>query len=449
MGEENIVGQTTSVCPICLKVIEAWKVAEDDGIYMKKNCPLHGDFQVLIWQGSVTSYLDWARKKPEAVAHPSIHEVDQGCPYDCGLCPEHRQEICCVLLEVTNRCNLHCPVCFASAGGEKRGEDPSLAEIGKWYDQLLAQGGPFNIQLSGGEPTMRDDLGDIIALGRAKGFTFFQLNTNGLRLATDPSYAQALREAGLNCVFLQFDGLREGPYEVLRGRPLLQEKLQAIMHCEQAGLGVVLVPTLALGVNMDQLGEIIQFALDHLPHIRGVHFQPLSYFGRCDIKPEERLTLPGVLSAIEHQSQGKIKAEDFAGGGAENAYCSFHGNFMRLAKGEIKAVKSQDQGCCQASSKQSQEFVAKRWSGITIEPACSCGEALSGCETQSLDVFLEKIQRETLAISGMLFQDAWNLDLDRLKQCYIGEVAPDGRIIPFCAYNLTNSDGEALYRGRK
>lgn len=183
----------------------------------------------------------------------------KGCPLDCGLCTEHRRKGCCVLLELTRCCDLRCPVCFASAG---EGGDMSMDEIAAQYAYLMAHGGPFNIQLSGGEPTMRDDLPAVIRLGREKGFTFFQLNTNGLRLAAEPNYARELKAAGLNTVFLQFDGLDDEVYEILRGRPLLERKKRCVENCAEAGLGVVLVPVIAAGVNEEQLFPIVRYARD-------------------------------------------------------------------------------------------------------------------------------------------------------------------------------------------
>ena len=173
--------------------------------------------------------------------------VSKGCPYDCGICADHKQNTCCVLLEVTERCNLKCPICFASANEASFSLDPSLTEIGNWYDMLMDKGGPFNIQLSGGEPTMRDDLDQIIILGREKGFTFFQLNTNGIRIAQDETYLQSLVNAGLSTVFLQFDGFKDSTYEHLRGMSLLSIKKQAIENCKKENIGVVLVPTVKKG----------------------------------------------------------------------------------------------------------------------------------------------------------------------------------------------------------
>ena len=184
-----------------------------------------------------------------------------------------------MLLEVTQRCDLGCPICFASAGVDAP-SDPDLSEIRLWYETMLRAGGPYNVQLSGGEPCQRDDLPEIIRLGRDLGFSYFQLNTNGLRLAADLPYLQALKDAGLSVVYLQFDGTDDAIYRTIRGRDLLTLKETAIRNCEQLEIGVVLVPTVVPGVNAGDLGAIIRFALDHYPTVRAVHLQPVAYFGR-------------------------------------------------------------------------------------------------------------------------------------------------------------------------
>ena len=407
-----IFGKTKSVCPVCLRVVDAQKRSEKDGVYLDKRCAEHGAFSSLIWEGNLASYLRW-NSENTAVDPPRQGRVpEKGCPKDCGLCTEHLRKGCCMLLEVTGRCNLRCPVCFAAAG-EAPKPDLSLEEIEKQYEYLMAHGGPFNIQLSGGEPTVRDDLPRIIRMGREKGFTFFQLNTNGLRLAAEPGYAETLREAGLNTVFLQFDALDDSVYITLRGRPLLEEKKRCIEACAAAGLG-------------------------------GVHFQPLSYFGRCALKrPERPITIPKLLALIEEQTEGLLHAADFYGGGAESAYCSFHASYRVRTDGTLRCLPRRQSGCCCCtSSDDSRSSVADQWSGAL--PAFGEDGALT--ETSALDAFLEQARRSTFAVSGMVFQDAWNLDLDRLRRCHICEVDSRYGLVPFCAYNLTNQDGEALYR---
>jgi uncharacterized radical SAM superfamily Fe-S cluster-containing enzyme len=361
-----------------------------------------------------------------------------------------------VLLEVTQRCNLRCPICFASSGGEDK--DPDIGEIEGWYHTLLASGGPYNIQLSGGEPTLRDDLPEIIALGRSLGFDYFQLNTNGLRLAQEPSFVKRLKEAGLGCVFLQFDGMQDNIYEAIRGKALWKIKKAAIDCCAKEGLGVVLVATLVPGVNVHNIGEIIKFAVQRIPAVRGVHLQPVSYFGRYPAEPADkhRITIPEVISEIVRQTD-EMKMSDFRPPAGENAYCSFHGNFILMDNGELKAWMKGDQGaCCQPQvaadgARRARAFVAKHWvAPRKVNDRAEKAETVSGAagsiNTDSLDAFLHRVENYSFCISGMAFQDAWNIDLERLQECFLHVASPDKRIIPFCAYNLTDKWGWPLHR---
>jgi 7,8-dihydro-6-hydroxymethylpterin dimethyltransferase len=449
MDEPVVLSSTRSVCPECLATLPAFRVKCGDRIFLKKECPEHGPFEVLIWSGD-PSYESWSRRIIPTFPLASFAETGKGCPWDCGLCTEHRQPTCCTLLEVTGRCDLRCSFCFADAGRTVE-PDPDIATIKTWYERLLEAGGPYVVQLSGGEPTLRDDLPEIITLGRSLGFDFIQLNTNGLRLADDPSYVERLKEAGLGCVFLQFDGMTDGVYQEIRGRPLLNHKLLAIERCASHGIGVVLVPTLVRGINMHQAGRIIDFAIEHVPAVRGVHFQPVSYFGRYPGGPpqEERITIPEVIREIELQTRGAIKAENIKPSGGQNSYCSFNGNFVLMPDGELKPWTFNDPNasCCKQQradegAKKSQRFVARYWSAPEKSNCCTGkGPSLGGW-----DIFIERASTHSLCISGMAFQDAWNLDLDRLKECCVHVLHPDGRIIPFCAYNLTDSKGRSFYR---
>lgn len=459
MNNELIYSETESVCPECLKRITAQKSIVGDRVYLVKECPDHGEFRALIWKGE-PGFAKWTNHRSPSTPERCATVVDKGCPYDCGLCPDHRQQTCCVLLEITQRCNLNCPVCFASSGCDSV-SDPSLQEIEGWYRMLMESGGPYNIQLSGGEPTMRDDLPEIIALGRSMGFEFIQLNTNGLLLAQDSGYVKRLAGAGLNCVFLQFDGTDDSIFREIRGRDLLDEKIKAIEHCKAYGIGVVLVPTIVPDVNTEELGEIIRFAAAHMPTVRGVHFQPISYFGRYPGNPPiDRITIPEMLSAIEKQTNGAMTAASFVPPGGEHARCSFHGNFILMPEGNFMPSTSKSgKSCCSPStaaegSRNARRFVAKQWSSpgccSTKDKAVPVKELQKPVplapDTASLDSFLERAGTYTLAISGMLFQDAWTLDLERLKDCLIHVVSRNGKLIPFCAYNLTGRNGRSLYR---
>ena len=453
----KILASTESVCPVCLRTLPAHRVLERDDIYLVKRCPEHGKFKTIAWRG-FDSYQRWQARGSRA-APPPVTEtaVKHGCPRDCGLCPDHRQHSCCVLLEVTQRCNLKCPVCFAGAGGEAA--DPTLAEIERWLDRLRAHGSQVNIQLSGGEPTVRDDLPAIVRRIRSRGFNFVQINTNGIRLAKEDGYARALADAGLDCAFLQFDGVSDAVYQTIRGARLLEIKRQAIARCADAGLAVVLVPTLVPGVNVGEIGAIVDFALARVPAVRAVHFQPISYFGRYPVAPadDDRITLPEVMLEIERQTAGRVRVADFGPGSSENVFCSFVGKFELGGDGKVRSTRLATNRCGEAAQggcgcgkpaedengPRSRRVVAGQWAARA--PQQPAAEALPGISVASFDAFLAA-RKNSISISGMAFQDAWNLDLERLRECFIHVVSPDRRIVPFCAYNLTALSGESLYR---
>lgn len=451
-SEEQVLSETASVCPQCLARIPAQRVMRGEDVYLKKACRNHGKFETIIWRGQ-PAFSSWVRLKEPSYPLNPFTTVQRGCPFDCGLCADHRQTTCCVLLEVTMRCDLHCAFCFAGAGGA-RTVDPDLNAIEWWYRRLLEAGGPYNIQLSGGEPCMRDDLPEIISLGRSLGFTFFQVNTNGLRLARDPDYLKRLVDAGLTTVFLQFDGTRDVIHHTLRGRDLMEKKEAAIANCAEHHIGVVLVPTLVPGVNTDDIGNILEFGLQNFPVVRGVHFQPVSYFGRYPQAPrdEDRITIPEVIRALETQTNGKVKAESFRPPGGENALCSFHGNFAVMPDGSLKPLTNHSaKNCCTPipaaeGAAKSRAFVAKNWAAPEPEPEPCCQPAPHSTSLGGWDTFLSRAKTHVFCISGMAFQDVWTLDLERLRDCYIHTASPDGRIIPFCAYNLTDQQGRSLYR---
>ncbi len=441
---------TESVCPICLKRLSAKRVMYGSNVYMEKMCPQHGAFRTILWRGA-PSFSGWTRPKIPVTPKNPFSQVVAGCPFDCGLCSNHRQQPCCVLLDVTQRCDLACSFCFASAGVKDHSGDPSLELIGEWYQRLLDAGGPFNIQLSGGEPCLRDDLPEIIALGKSYGFTFFQVNTNGVRLSRDVKFLEKLKQAGLCTVYLQFDGTSDEVYKRIRKATLLERKLQVIEHCAKLEIGVVLVPTLVPGINTGDIGAIIQFAVEHAPTVRGVHFQPVSYFGRYPEPPrdEDRITIPEVIRAIEAQTNGRIKQASFIPPGGENAHCSFHANFVIMQDGELKALTNHETDSCCCSQPQradegarkSRLVTAKQWSAPLVKYTPTQTNVLGGW-----DEFLARARTFSFSISGMAFQDAWNLDLERLRDCYIMQISRDSKIIPFCAYNLTNQQGLSLYR---
>ena len=459
--DEKLINCTASVCPECLTRLPAQNVRRGNDVYLIKECPDHGRFSTVIWRGD-PAYESWAyprKTPPAAVCAP---EINRGCPFNCGSCSNHHQPSCGVLLEVTSRCNLGCPVCFAGSDRETAGEDPDLSVIEGWYRALIAGGSELNIQLSGGEPTVRDDLPDIVSLGHKLGFAFIQINTNGLRLGKEPAYVKKLKQAGLNCVFLQFDGTNDTIYEHIRGAAMLEVKEAALRHCAENEIGVVLVSTLVPGINTGNIGELIHYALQKVPHVRAVHFQPIGYFGRYPKAPqdEDRFTIPEVIRALEAQTGGKVKSADFLPPAGENSHCSFHGNFILMPDGSLvpwildRFAYYGAKEPSGAGTKYARDFMAKQWCApqvplqSTSRFTAETPKGKPAINVSSLDDFLERVNTYTLSISGMAFQDAWNLDLDRLRDCQIGIVSPDRRVIPFCAYNLTSRTGRALYRGK-
>lgn len=323
-----------------------------------------------------------------------------------------------------------------------------METIGFYYDRIMESSQGCNIQISGGEPTMREDLADIIRLGHKKGFSFIQLNTNGLKLA-DYDYVLELKEAGLNSVFLQFDGLDNKIYEKLRGARILEEKLKAIDNLSRAGIGTILVVTVVTGINDHCLFDIVKFGSENIPGVRGVHFQPVSYFGRIPQIPrdEDRITLPEVMSKLSSQSGGMIGLRDFKAPGCENSYCSFNGNFIVLddklvaigtsgkkpSKKSLEKIEDGAEGAAKAKA-----FVERNWA---IRQ-----QRQNKDKYASFTELLEKIENNRFAISAMGFMDAWDFDMERIGDCCIHVVSKEGNIIPFCAYNVTNMEGKSLYR---
>ena len=428
--EEEILHRTASVCPVCLKRIAAERVRVGKRVFLRKTCPVHGTFQTLIWRGRLDpdAWLDGAGDASPGDGNPS-------CPSACGLCPQHLRETCCTLLEVTHRCNLACRFCFAGGGREA---DPGFDEI-KARLVRLTDPGKTLVQLSGGEPTLRNDLPEIVAAAKEAGCRFVQLNTNGLRLAEDKGFVEALAAAGLSFVFLQFDGTDDAIYETLRGRPLFRTKRLAIANCAARNIGVSLVPTLVPGVNTGNIGGILRFGLAQSPAVRGIHFQPVSYFGRIPSAPtdDRRFLLDELLTEIERQTDGMIRVGHFKPSHCDHPLCGFHGDFLIAPHGRIVPLAPRSEAgaeCCgkPMTAEQNREYIGRRWQ----RPPAETDASDCGVDLRDMDVFLSRVRSHGFTITAMAFQDAGNLDLERLRRCSL-HVFDDGRFVPFCAYYLS------------
>ncbi len=423
----EVFGNTHSVCPVCLKRLLAERVRIGAVVFLLKICEEHGPFEAILWRGHADLNAWLGGRRHESDGNPR-------CPCDCGLCPDHLQETCCVLLEVTRRCDLNCRFCFANGGGKK---EPPFAQVKSWLFKLAEPGKTF-VQLSGGEPTMRDDLPEIVAAAKEAGCRYVQLNSNGIRLAEDPAYVHALAAAGLSFVFMQFDGTDDAIYWHLRGRSLLRTKQSAIENCAAQNIGVTLVPMLVPGVNTGNIGDILEYGITHAPAVRGVHFQPVSYFGRMPAIPTDdmRLTLDQLLFEIEKQTHGIIKAENLVPSSCDHPFCGFHGDFIVTPGGYLAPLSRRgkiETGCCAGpkAAERNREFIARRWQRPLRSTEGSCG-----ADMHDMGSFLQRVKSHGFTVTAMAFQDAGNLDLERLRRCSL-HVFDNGRLVPFCAYYLS------------
>ena len=420
------IRKTRSVCPVCLAPLPAVLVRETDGgVLLEKSCPEHGLFRVPVWRGLV-DFDRWILGSVPLPDGLGLH-----CPERCGICREHETGTCCALLEVTKRCNLHCRFCFANGGSSL--DDPPAAELKSAIDEIVCQCGQPLLQLSGGEPSLRNDLPELIRYAREAGCSYVQLNTNGIRLAEDPGFAAELADAGLDIVFLQFDGTRDEIYTALRGRSLLQTKLDAIRRCSDARIGVTLVPTVVRGINDDDLGDLVFLARDLVPAVRSIHFQPVSWFGRHPGTPDTdaRYTLDQLMTDISNEAG--IPLESFMPSRCDHPLCGFHANFLIDPHGCLRPLSSithstHNPGC----ARENRDYVARHWRRAPDEPEPEGNFS----DEMDFDTFLYRLHHHSLTLSAMAFQDAMNLNIERLHRCSL-HVYDNGTIKPFCARYLT------------
>jgi uncharacterized radical SAM superfamily Fe-S cluster-containing enzyme len=465
----KFIKHTKSLCPICLKVVDASLYEEDGQVIIRKKCLEHGFFEDTYW----SSFQEYERAtcfayEGEGILNPRTETV-RGCPYDCGICPQHRSHTVLAIIDVTNRCNLRCPICFANAATVGYVYEPTKEKI---YEMLknFRSNRPFApeaIQFSGGEPTVREDLPELIRMAKDVGFDHVEVNTNGLRAAQSVEYMRKLMEAGMDTFYLQFDGLSDEIYRITRGCDLLQIKLKVIENARKVGLdSVVLVPTLIRGVNDHQVGDIINFAVENFDVIRGVNFQPVSVCGRIDRDKlgEMRITIPDFMKLCEDQTKGEIKVSDFytvptvvplskaVGAMKGRKYSEFtvhphcgvatfifkEGDkitpITRYANVE-KFMLAMERVYEDASEKKRMKAKMRLLSAMRYVKFGILRDLMSSIlRTGSYDS-LGKLMRRMLLIGCMHFMDPYNFDLERVQRCCIHYGVPDGRIIPFCSMN--------------
>jgi uncharacterized radical SAM superfamily Fe-S cluster-containing enzyme len=474
----SVVRMISSLCPVCENIIDARIFQQDNVVLMEKRCPVHGDFRDILWSDAAL-YRRFMSYWSDGSGVENPISPARECTLNCGLCENHKTSTILGNIDITDRCNLSCPVCFADAG---QGQDePPIEEIMAMMQRLRDQR-PVPcpaVQFSGGEPTMREDLPQIVALAKKMGFAQVQVATNGLKLAADLELCRDLVRAGLCTTYLQFDGVTPEPYQRLRGQNLLKIKQRAIENLRKAGqMSVVLVPTLAKGINDLQVGDIIRFASQNADVVKGINFQPISFAGRVDQeeREEQRLTISDLILLVEEQTDGQITRDDFypvpfvapissliaaetgtpqptftvhpCCGAATYVFC-LNGNIVPITRfidveGLMEKIKEELHSFNGSllSKLLMKGMILKEVPKFMNESRSSLGLELTGL---LLKIFkngtresLTEFHSRTLFLGMMFFQDLYNIDLERVQRCGVHYSLPDGRIIPFCSYNTVH-----------
>lgn len=469
-----------SICPECLKVINARLFEEEGQVWMEKTCPEHGYVKDLYWSDAEL-YLKaekWTFGDGHGLSNP-ITEAKGKCPTNCGVCNMHASHTGCGNLDLTNRCNLTCPICFANANVSGYVYEPSYEEVVQMLRNYRnTKPHPTNvIQFAGGEPTIHPRFPDILRAARDMGFNHIQAATNGLKF-TDLAFAMKCKEAGLHTLYLQFDGLREENYHKTRGKSLLQEKLKCMENVREAGLRIVFVPTIVNGVNDDQVGPILTTAIENADIVSGISYQPVVFTGRISRKErmEKRFTLPDMAKRIEAQTGLMSAKTDWypmsvvaplskltsALWGANVLHLSCHphctlGTYVvigpdgdsvpitqfidveglftemdRLAQKARRTRSKTYQNIKTFNSLKKYFNEKKAPSGMTFRHFL---ESLYGLVDKDYGRGERRPKYHAMLVAGMHFMDGYNYEVERVKRCVVHYSAPDGKIYPFCSYN--------------
>ena len=474
---------TESLCPDCLQVIAARLFEAEGKVFMEKTCPQCGYFKELIYSDAKL-YLkmeQWHFGDSRGVSNPAIPNATR-CPEQCGLCSMHTSHTSLANIDLTNRCNLTCPVCFANSNVAGYLYEPSFEQV-RLMLQALRDERPVAgrlVQFSGGEPTIHPRFFDILRLAKEMGFTHVQCATNGLLFA-ELDFALQAKAAGLHTLYLQFDGVSDDIYKRARGEPLAEKKFQAIANARRAGMKIVFVPTIVKGLNDHQVGDILRVALENIDCVSGISFQPVAFTGRISRKEREakRFTLPDLARAVEEQTGLAAVQEDWfplacvvpfsrlisALRGDETVVLTCHphcsiGTYLFVESGSGAAVpvtRFLDMGGIlqdmELLARTASQARVKFWSKIRtwnlLKKHFYAEKAPPGL---TFPKFLQTLQGmtdksygrgamdgtytyKTLMVAGMHFMDAYNYDIERVKRCIIHYAAPDGLLYPFCAYN--------------
>jgi uncharacterized radical SAM superfamily Fe-S cluster-containing enzyme len=446
------LGTTRSLCPTCLRLVDAKIIVKHNRVYFRKQCPEHGTFDEFVWSDAAT-FDRHEFSQPARMPRAFGTESDKGCPYDCGLCPEHEQHTCIALVEVTSNCNLECPMCFAESG--PGGQHIDFATYCRMVDRYVQLEGAADVlQLSGGEPTLHPELVRMVRYAYEQPIAAVMVNTNGIRLARDPSLAEALAPMRDRLeIYLQFDGLENRTYRTLRGEDLLETKLAALEVLRRHDLRATLVCTVDHNTNLHEVGRVVRFGLER-PGIRGVSFQLATYCGRhLDPKNlDRRATMPDVVQAIVEQTDGLVTAGDFYPLPCAHPNCHmmcylYRGGPELVSIARIIDVKKHMDLIANSvvyTPARARQLVSRY---LESSGGCGCGPGGCGPADPGLDEFVVKALAEKLSgadvfrITLTAFLDAHNFDTRQVMKCCIAHLLPSGHVVPFCAYNTLYRDG--------
>lgn len=437
---------TRSICPECRQVVDAKILLRDNKVYMHKRCPDHGQFEALVY-GDAQTYVNSVKfNKPGTIPLQFSTEIKHGCPHDCGLCPDHQQHACVGIIEVNSACNMDCPLCFADAGA---GFNLTLDEVEDILDHFVAaEGNPHVVQFSGGEPSIHPQITPMMQAAKARDIDYVMLNTNGKRIANDDKFLAEL--AGIQpAIYFQFDGFDSETYRIIRGEPdILPEKLHALDRLAEIGCRTILVPAIERGVNDHEVGQIVKFALEH-PAVKAVNFQPAFHAGRHgEHDPLQRMTNPDLIGLIEEQTDGLFQVSDFV-----PVPCCFptcNSVTYAYVDGEsvtpLPRLLNVDDYLDYISNRvipdlgvELKKALEGLWSSSAIPGSekaaldfalscAACGLPDGGLDGSGLTDFM-------FAIMLQDFLDPWTFNQKNLMKCCKEILLPDGKQIPFCAYN--------------
>ncbi len=471
--DERLFSKSASLCPSCLKLIPMYIFEKDGKMLLRKTCREHGTVEDVYWSDAgmllEAKKFEVIGKGIENPHNPNLHPV---CPLDCGLCSLHETHSGLVNLVVTNRCDLTCWYCFFYAGKAGYVYEPGLEEIRNMI-KMVTKEKPIAcnaLQLTGGNPELREDIFDIIRRAREEGIEHIQLNTNGThKMAWDAEWTRRVKEAGINTAYLSFDGVTP------RTNPKNHWEVPYILdNCRKADLGIVLVPTIINTINDHEIGKILEFGFRHSDIVRGINYQPVSLVGRMPIKQRERfrITIPDVIHRLEEQTDGQITRDAFY-----PVPCTvIMSRFMEALKGSPKYELSTNAACGMGTyifrdggrmipitdfvdvrglfehiSWMTNELNNNSNRYLTLAKILPKLRCFIDAEKQPkwlrldkllFDVFLRgdyntlgEFHRRSLFIGMMHFQDLYNWDIQRVRKCSIHYATPEG-VIPFCAFNV-------------